>query len=227
MKKVLFGAAVAALGLSSCGSGQLSEVKTLSTLQDSVSYAYGAMIGESVRTQVGSDNEDFNFITYASAMQTALEGGEVLMNKEVIQATLQNYFTKVKPAKDLAIEATFVEELKAANSNIITTESGLMYEIIEAGDATNMPLAVDTVAALYTGKFINGDIFDSTANRDNKPTEFPLNGVIKGWTEGIQLIGKGGKIKLWIPRDLAYGDKLMTFDVEIVDVKKLAAVEAE
>lgn len=106
------------------------------------------------------------------------------------------------------------------------TESGLLYIIEKEGDAQNKPTADGRVKAHYEGKFSDGVVFDSSYER-GEPVEFPVSGVIKGWGEGVQLIGQGGKIKLWIPSELAYGqngagmiapNEALEFTVELVEV---------
>ncbi|MFI3322709.1 MAG: FKBP-type peptidyl-prolyl cis-trans isomerase N-terminal domain-containing protein [Rikenellaceae bacterium] len=218
MKKVLFSAAVIA-ALSSCG-GSIKSVSSLNNTQDSVSYAYGAYVGESLKTMF-ADNEDMNVETLASGIKAAM-AGEALVNQEEINAILQNYFTNVKPAKDAAKDAKYMETVLADNSGAIQTESGLVYKIIDEGDVANKPILADTIMTLYTGTYTSGEVFDSTESRNNEPTPLVLGSVIKGFDEGVQMVGKGGKIKLWIPAALAYGDKVMIFDIEIVDVLKPA-----
>lgn len=117
---------------------------------------------------------------------------------------------------------------------VIATESGLQYKIVEEGDETLKATALDTVYARYEGKLLDGTVFDSVAE-DAEPAKFPLNSVIKGWTEGIQLVGKGGKIQLFIPSDLAYGERgsypsigpneTLIFDITVVDVAKFVQPE--
>lgn len=110
---------------------------------------------------------------------------------------------------------------------VTKTASGLRYQIIAAGSAEK-PVATNTVKVRYTGKLCNGQVFDTTDERGGEPVEFRLDGVIKGWTEGVQLIGKGGKIRLWVPADLGYGAResgpipsgsALEFEVELVDFK--------
>ncbi|MBT5019302.1 MAG: FKBP-type peptidyl-prolyl cis-trans isomerase [Planctomicrobium sp.] len=108
-----------------------------------------------------------------------------------------------------------------------TTESGLKYKILEAGDG-NSPTAANTVVCHYKGWLDNGEEFDSSYKR-NQPATFPLNGVIRGWTEGLQLVKEGGKIELEIPADLGYGDRgappvipggaTLHFEIELIEVK--------
>lgn len=115
------------------------------------------------------------------------------------------------------------------NSKIKTTASGLQYEVLKEGDGKTKPTASNTVNVTYTGKLMDGTIFDSTDKNGGKPIELNLSGVIKGWTEGIQLMSKGSKYRFYIPSDLAYGDNgaggvippgaTLIFDVELVDLK--------
>jgi FKBP-type peptidyl-prolyl cis-trans isomerase len=115
-----------------------------------------------------------------------------------------------------------------ADSTITKSASGLRYKIIVPGGPAR-PYASSTVKCLYEGRLVDGKIFDSTNNRNNQPSEFPLNAVIPSWTEGLQLIGPGGKIILYSPSSLAYGDEgqgpipgksVLVFEVELVDVSK-------
>lgn len=129
----------------------------------------------------------------------------------------------------------FVKAAAAKDKDIVIQSNGLAYKIIDAGKGEK-PKAESVVKVLYTGKTIDGATFDSTADRNNEPAEFQLNQVVKGWTEGLQKVAKGGKIKLWIPGPLAYGVEgrepkikpgaTLVFDVEILDVKAAPAAEA-
>lgn len=120
----------------------------------------------------------------------------------------------------------FFEELKK-NPKIQSTASGLHYEVIEPGSGPK-PKPTDTVKVHYTGKLVDGTKFDSSVDR-GEPAEFPLNGVIPGWTEGLQLVGAGGKLKLYIPSKLGYGEQgaggsippnaTLVFDVELLEIK--------
>ena len=113
-----------------------------------------------------------------------------------------------------------------ADKSVTKTESGLRYKIVTPGSAVK-PTAASTVKCRYEGKLVDGKVFDSTKTRNNEPTEFPLSGVIKAWTEGVQLIGVGGKIVLYCPSALAYGDEgrpgipgksVLEFEVELVEI---------
>lgn len=114
-----------------------------------------------------------------------------------------------------------------ADKSVTKTASGLRYKIVTPGTDPK-PSATSLVKCLYTGKLVDGTVFDSTSTRGNEPTEFPLNGVIPAWTEGVQLIGKGGKILIYAPANLAYGEQghgpipgnsVLEFEVELVEFK--------
>ena len=138
------------------------------------------------------------------------------------------YVAKLK-TKNLAVNNDFFSKLKE-NKNVVELPSGLRYEIVAPGNGP-APKANETVRVHYTGKLIDGTEFDSSVKR-GEPAEFPLDQVIPGWTEGIQKMNKGGKIKLYVPPHLAYGDdgrpgippgSTLVFDVELLDIKAAAA----
>lgn len=150
-----------------------------------------------------------------------------LMNETINKYLEQLHAYNAAKAKKEA-EAFFKKNLKA--KGVQQTESGLQYKIIEEGDAAAKPSAKDTVSVRYCGKLLDGTVFDETKEGD-EPVKLVLTNVIKGWQEGIPMIGKGGRIELFIPADLAYGDRGMgprgtlIFDVELVDVFKCAPAE--
>jgi FKBP-type peptidyl-prolyl cis-trans isomerase FklB len=126
--------------------------------------------------------------------------------------------------KNLEAGQTFLAE-NAEREGVETTESGLQYEILEEGEGES-PTAEDQVKVHYTGELISGEVFDSSRER-GEPVTFGLNQVIPGWTEGLQLMKEGGRAKLYIPADLAYGpggnqrigpNETLVFDVELLDV---------
>jgi FKBP-type peptidyl-prolyl cis-trans isomerase FklB len=131
---------------------------------------------------------------------------------------------KQRRESELQMEAAgkkFLEE-NGKKPGVVTTASGLQYKILEPGSGKN-PGPTDEVTVNYRGTLIDGHEFDSSYKR-GKPATFPLNGVIKGWTEGLQLVKPGGKIQLFIPSSLAYGDRgpmahrTLIFDVELLSV---------
>jgi FKBP-type peptidyl-prolyl cis-trans isomerase len=141
------------------------------------------------------------------------------------------YLAKLKKAS-LAQSEAFFAKLDQQDPKVVKTPSGLRYEIMQPGDGAN-PKPTDTVTVNYTGTLIDGTVFDTSLKPQQPggtaaPAQFQLDGVIPGWTEGIQKIAKGGKIKLYIPAQLAYGDdgrsgippgSTLIFDVELLDIK--------
>lgn len=169
-------------------------------------------------------------------MGYAAQGKELPFKFDSLIAGAQVFFNE-RAAVAAAAHAEQAKEWGAANTAFLTkvdadqavtkTASGLRYQILEAG-AAEKPAATSTVKAHYVGKLCDGTIFDSTDKNGGEPVEFPLSGVIKGWTEGLQLIGKGGKIRLWIPAEIGYGNQdggpipagsVLDFEVELVDFK--------
>ena len=130
------------------------------------------------------------------------------------------------PAENKAEGAAFLVE-NAKKVNIVTTASGLQYEILTPGTGTTSPAATSNVTVHYKGTTLDGKEFDSSYSR-GEPTSFPLNRVIAGWTEGLQLMTVGAKYRFYIPSDLAYGSQgagpispnaTLIFDVELLDIK--------
>ena len=167
------------------------------------------------------------------AQEKASFDEQTMMPKiQTVMEAKQKTFTEKLEAKakaDIEKMKNFLEELDK-KPNVKKTASGLRYEIIEESTGAK-PTADDVVLVHYVGKLTNGDTFDSSVDR-GEPATFPLKGVIPAWTEGLQLIGKGGKIKLYAPADLAYGaqgvppvippNATLVFDVELLDINPAA-----
>ena len=128
-------------------------------------------------------------------------------------------------AASAAAQIAAPDDVAAVPADAETSSSGLSYKVIEAGTGTDHPSATDEVTVHYTGWLTNGTMFDSSVSR-GQPARFPLNGVIRGWTEGVQLMVVGEKRRFWIPSDLGYGDRgaanglipagaTLVFDVEL------------
>lgn len=150
---------------------------------------------------------------------------------EFMQKKQAAYLGKLKQ-KNMEDTAAFFTKLKE-NKNVVELPDGLRYEVIKQGDGT-FPKATDVVKVHYTGTLIDGNVFDSSVQR-GEPAEFPLDQVIPGWTEGLQKVSKGGKIKLYVPPQLGYGDdgkgsippgSTLIFDVELLEIKPPAATPA-
>lgn len=205
----------------------------LKTQKDKASYSIGVSIGKNLKDQKVEINTDIlvkgllDAYTGAKTQLTEKEMGDVLTQfQQEIMAKAQE-----EAAKKGGENKSKGEKFLADNKNkpgVKTTPSGLQYTVISEGTGPK-PTASSTVKVHYTGKLIDGTTFDSSVDR-GEPIEFPLNGVIKGWTEGVQLMSKGSKYKFFIPSDLAYGDRgagnaigpneTLVFEVELLDIVK-------
>jgi FKBP-type peptidyl-prolyl cis-trans isomerase FkpA len=163
--------------------------------------------------------------------------GKAVIEKEEIQALLMNLDASMKEKQQAAAlaasEASLAEGAKFLEDNakkegVKVTESGIQYVVITEGEGEK-PAATDTVKVHYKGTFLNGEEFDSSYKR-NEPAVFPLNRVIKGWTEGVQLMPVGAKYQFTIPSDLAYGpngnppnipgNSVLQFEIELLEIQK-------
>jgi FKBP-type peptidyl-prolyl cis-trans isomerase FklB len=199
---------------------------------DKTSYALGMGIGRQLK-DMGADK--LNFDDFAQAIKDCVAGKPQLNDAEA-QKLAQEFFAeqeKVQRAKAAEIgkakkaegEAYLAENAK--KEGVITTASGLQYMVLKEGTGKS-PKATDSVECHYEGFLIDGTVFDSSIQRGQTAT-FPLGGVIKGWTEGLQLMKEGGKYRFFIPYHLAYGEAgaagaippyaALIFDVELIAVK--------
>lgn len=226
-------ALVLTVGVAGCqNSGKKGDV-TLASKNDSVSYALGVLIGESNKQQMkeapGVDQLDKKIMI--AAFEQAFMGDSVQIKAEKANATIQAFFAEVTKAEgDKNLSAG--EEFLAANKSkagVVTLESGLQYEILTAGTGTK-PKLEDQVKCHYHGTTIDGTVFDSSVER-GEPATFPVNRVIPGWTEALQLMPIGSKWKLYIPAALAYGERgagkdikpnsTLIFEVELLEIVKI------
>lgn len=230
-------ALVLTVGVAGCqNSGKKGEVKLVSK-NDSVSYALGVLIGESNKQQMkeAPGVDQLNKEILISAFEKAFLGDSVQMKAEKCSATVQKFFTEISKVEgDKNLKAG--EEFLATNgkkSGVVTLPSGLQYEIIKAGTGPK-PKAEDQVKCHYHGTTIDGKVFDSSVNR-GEPAVFPVNRVIPGWTEALQLMPVGSKWKLVIPAALAYGERgagqdikpnsTLVFEVELLEILKPEAAK--
>ncbi|OCG20480.1 MULTISPECIES: FKBP-type peptidyl-prolyl cis-trans isomerase [unclassified Gilliamella] len=200
------------LALAGCDDKKSSQI-TISTDAQKEAYALGSSFATYMKTnleqnEIKPDQEylisGFNE-TFRDASQLSKDDVKTILDAfgKRIQEESKARFEKEK-TENTAAGDKFREEF-AKQDGVKKTKSGLLYQILEEGSDRH-PTAEDTVIVHYTGTLTDGRKFDSSYDR-GEPATFPLNGVIKGWTEGIQLIGVGGKIKLVVPPDLAYGDQ--------------------
>ena len=204
-------------------------------LMDRVSYAFGLQMGGELK----ANNLPINPDMLAQGIKDALSGKPPKLTPEQLQATMME-FQQVMMAKQAEEQKKLAEaapKSKAEGDKFLadnkgkpgvkTTASGLQYQVLQEGTGKS-PTKNDTVIVHYKGTLISGKEFDSSYKRGT-PAEFPVGGVIPGWTEGLQLMKVGGKYKLWIPSDLAYGERgagadippntMLMFDVELLGIK--------
>ena len=169
-----------------------------------VSYALGLSIGQNFRA---SGFDEINLDDFLSGVRDVLEGSEPQMTYDEAKVVINDYFQEVR-RKVVEQNKEAGEEFLKINGHktgVVTLPSGLQYEVIKMGDGEK-PALTDTVECHYHGTLINGQVFDSSMDR-GQTAKFPLQGVIKGWTEILQLMPVGSKWKVTIPSDLAYGDR--------------------
>ena len=214
--------------LISLPAGALAQAE-LSTHKQKLSYAIGVNIANQIQ-QLKNQNLDIEADIVIEAIQEALRG-EQRMSQEEIAAVYQEQQAKMEMAKreEAMGNKTKGEEFLTANLNeegVTATASGLQYKVIEAGTGEK-PGPADTVVVHYRGTLVDGEVFDSSYDR-NTPATFQVNGVIKGWQEGLQLMSEGAKWMFYIPSELAYGEKgagrippssVLVFEVELLEVK--------
>lgn len=198
----------------------------LKSLADSASYALGYNIAGSIKKDVG----DLNTNILMQAIKDAFENKPSVFDEATAYSIFTSYSTKVKEQeadKVIAAGNDFLAKNKL-RAGVKTTTSGLQYEIIKGGSGEK-PTVADTVICNYAGTLIDGTEFDNSYKR-GEPLTIPVGAVIKGWTEGLQLMNKGSKYKFYIPYELAYGLRgapptipggaALIFEVELLDVKK-------
>ena len=204
-----------------------AQTTQLKDQKDKVSYSIGMQIG----FNLGRQKVDINPDILAAGIKDALGGKPQLTTdqvKEIMSQFEKDMEQKQKQVgeKNKAEGEKFLEDNKK-KTGVKTTASGLQYKVEKEGTGPQ-PKATDMVTVNYRGTLIDGTEFDSSFKR-NQPATFPVNGVIKGWTEALQLMKKGAKYQLFIPANLAYGERAMgpdiganstlIFDVELMDVK--------
>lgn len=228
MNKKIFALAIcfSIVTLLSCEGQKGKSTVSLKTTADSVSYSIGVSIGANMRKD-GLDS--LNLDVMKNAIQSAINGDSLLLDAAQSQNVIQTYLSAKQAQKgsaNLDAGKKFLAENKKKDG-VKEMPNGLQYSVIKEGTGA-IPTANDTVSVHYHGTLIDGTVFDSSIER-GEPAEFPVGAVIKGWTEALQMMKVGSKYKLFIPADLAYGDRAagpkisanstLIFDVELLSIK--------
>lgn len=184
---------------------QKPKTQQIQTSLDSVNYAYGVAMANSLKETLGSDLRTEVLI---AALQASLKNEKTLLDADKANAMQTAYNVKAQARITEAYKAKNLDYLakNKLRKEVTTTASGLQYEVMKKGTGTVSPKATDQVEVHYHGTLIDGTIFDSSVDRKQTAT-FPLNRVIPGWTEGLQYMKEGDKFKFFIPSNLAYGDR--------------------
>jgi FKBP-type peptidyl-prolyl cis-trans isomerase FklB len=226
IKKVFSGIALLALVFTSIANAQNGS--QIVTKLDSASYAFGVIMATSLK---GNGVDKLNYDMVAKAMADALEGTTTAITQQDANKLYNAWLTEQR-AKKYEVNKMQGQKFLAENATkpgIKSTASGLQYEVITEGTGP-MPLVTDKVKVHYRGTLINSDLpFDSSYDR-GQPATFGLSQVIKGWTEGLQLMKTGSKFKFYIPYNLAYGERgsppkidpyaTLVFEVELLEIVK-------
>ena len=197
-----------------------------------LSYALGLGIGRQL-AQMGA--EDLNIDDFSQAIKDILTGKEPQVSDQEAQKLVTTFFEEQEAKQRAAAAEKYKDNKekgeawlanKAMEEGVVALPSGLLYQVLNAGSGKK-PTASDTVECHYEGRLIDGTVFDSSYKRGESAT-FPLNGVIAGWTEGVQLMSEGAKYRFFIPYQLAYGERgagqaippfaALVFDVELIKV---------
>lgn len=199
-----------------------------STVEQQASYGIGRQMGEQL-TVNSFDGVDIPAVQ--AGLADAFAGLESAVSMQDLQVAFTEISRRIQAAQEQAVAAASAEgeaflAENAKRAEVTVTGSGLQYEVLVQGSGAK-PTYEDTVRTHYHGSFINGDVFDSSVAR-GQPAEFPVSGVIAGWTEALQLMAVGTKLKLFVPHHLAYGERgagasippysTLVFEVELLDI---------
>jgi FKBP-type peptidyl-prolyl cis-trans isomerase FklB len=223
-------ATIAVLSLASLSFGQ--DKAQLKDLKDKVSYSVGLNVGTNFKKQ----GQDLNPDALLAGVKDALSGKTPALTENELKETMEAWSKQMEDKQKVAGEKNAADATKFLAENkkkdgVKTTASGLQFKVMKEGTGAQ-PKETDSVTVNYRGTLINGTEFDSSYKR-GQPATFPVNGVIKGWTEALQLMKPGSKYQLFIPPDLAYGPRAagpditpnsaLIFEVELLEVKPAAA----
>ncbi len=225
MKKILFACLLLLLTWGANAQNKAA-APVLKNAVDSASYAFGQLVGGNLSRQMPAD---LNIEVVMKAMASAFKGEAQPFEPQKANEIFSNFSQKAQAAageKSKSAGKKFLEDNKK-RTGVMSTASGLQYEVLKKGNGTVSPKATDQVRVHYHGTNIDGSVFDSSVER-GEPIVFGLNQVIKGWTEGVQLMHVGDKFKFYIPSDLAYGEQspspkiaanaTLIFEVELLEI---------
>lgn len=208
------------------------ELKTLETAEQKVGYGFGIMLGK----RMTSDTPELDVDAFVQGIKDGFGGRPQLLTDAQVEMAIQEFQVKQREVQMAKFEKMASDNKtngdafllgNKAKEGIAMTASGLQYRVLKAGSGAK-PSLNDTVKVHYEGSLVNGTVFDSSIKR-GEPVSFPVSGVIKGWTEALQLMSEGAKWQLFIPSDLAYGpggnrnigpNEVLLFDVELLEVQK-------
>ena len=232
LRLVAFFPAVCALAFLNPDAVLAQAEKALKTENDKISYSIGLSIGQRMKAQ--GVNVDPTMV--AQGLRDGLKGNKPKLTNQEMSAVMQAFQKKQQARQAEMQQAAGSKNRKEGemfllgnkkNKGVVTTASGLQYQIMKTGKGKT-PKATDTISAHYRGTLIDGKEFDSSYKR-GQPATFPVNGVIKGWQEALQLMTVGSKWKIWVPSDLGYGsrgagamigpDATLIFEIELLEIK--------
>ena len=202
-----------------------SQTSQIQNQKDSVSYGLGIVMGASLRN---AGIETLNDPLFLLGINDAMAGKQAIMTSEQANTVINQYVMELnqKQGQELLIKGKEFLEENSKKEGVITLASGLQYKVIKEGSGKS-PVDTSKVTVHYTGSMINGDVFDSSVER-GEPIQFPVNGVIPGWTEALKLMKAGDNWILYIPSDLAYGERgnqaippnsVLIFDVQLIAIE--------
>lgn len=201
---------------------------TFNTVETQASYGIGFQMGQQLQS---NPFEGLAIDAVVAGLKDAFAGSASQVDNDTLRDAFGEIHNRMQAEKEEASKAVIEEgkvflEDNAKRDEVNVTESGLQYEVLAEGDGET-PVPASTVRVHYHGTLINGTTFDSSYER-GQPAEFPVGGVIKGWTEALQLMKVGGKLRIYVPHDLAYGEQgagaaiapysTLIFDVELLDI---------
>lgn len=228
MKAKLFTIAIASLAIA-CNQQSNNQSVSLTNQVDSTSFAIGVNVAENLGKNIAQQFEEVNLDLLKAGLNAGIDtNNKSEISGAVAEQIIEEFFKSKQEltAKKAQSEgAAFLAE-NAKREGVISLESGLQYEILNQGNG-QIPTINDKITAHYHGTLIDGTVFDSSVDR-GEPASFPVNGVIAGWTEALQIMPVGSKWKLYVPSDLAYGERgagqiigpysTLIFEVELLSI---------